>query len=301
MKPGIYHMDPREYQRDRTALSSTWARKLLPPTGNAAKFKYLWEHGDIRKAEYDLGSAAHLVVLGRGSELVVVDKPDWRTREAQDAKKDAHIAGQIPLLTEDLDTVEEMAAALRAHPIASNLLEPGTGDAEIAFFWEDVDIKAEFGDSIMRRCMLDWYSHKRDTRYGRLFIPEYKTTKSAERTKFMKSVKDYGYHVQAAWARAAYKALGVDDDPAFVWIAQEKDPPYLVNVIAPDSETLMWGEYLADHALRIFRKCRIEDAWPGYSEDIEVGALPGYATRDHEETLLYLEKFLKRPEGALPL
>jgi hypothetical protein len=123
--PAIVDGLPAEaYHADRTSISSSGLRALLNP-GCPAQFKYDRDHPQAPKKEFDLGHAAHLYVLGEGPELEVIDFPDWRKKDAQIQRDEAYLAGKVPLLTKDHDMVQEMAAAIRQHPIAGPLFTPG--------------------------------------------------------------------------------------------------------------------------------------------------------------------------------
>ena len=57
-EPGIYEMTNEEYHSHRYALSSSGARKLLPPSCPAI-FRYEQDHPQPPKKVFDIGSAAH--------------------------------------------------------------------------------------------------------------------------------------------------------------------------------------------------------------------------------------------------
>jgi hypothetical protein len=267
---GVYDMDEATYHGDPVpggSLSSSGARKLLPPSC-PARFAYEREHPPAPKDVFDLGAAAHSLVLGKGAQVTVVEADDWRTKAAKDARAEARDAGYVPLLTAEWAQVQAMAAAIRAHPLASALLCRGDVQAEQSYFWHD----EAFG--IWRRARFD------SARQGpnRLIITDYKTTTSADPASFARSVANYGYHQQAAWyLDAADACLG--EDAAFVFVAQEKTPPYLVTVCELDGPALLAGVTLNRRAMEIYRDCTEAGAWPGYQPDdgIALISLPSWA------------------------
>lgn len=290
--PGVYDIPPAEYHADPVAggsLSSTGARKLLPP-GCPAKFKYWLTHPDPPSKAMDFGSAAHRMVLGAGADIVEIDAMDYKTKDAQEAKKAAYAAGQIPLLPDQMDKVQEMATAIWDHPLAAKILDPATGKPEQTIVWrEEIQWrpgpKAEFEyTTVWRRALVDFLSRLR-TADGRLIVPDYKTCDSADKTEFMKSAAKFGYHQQAPWYIDAVRAVGLAEDVCYLLVAQEKDPPYLVNVIELDPETLMWGRELNDYSLQIYAECAATNTWPGYPHEVQLGRLPKYAQYAAEEIL----------------
>lgn len=292
-QPGVYDIPAAQYHADPVAggsLSSTGARKLLPP-GCPAKFKYWLTHPDPPSKELDFGSAAHRLVLGAGADIVEIDAMDYKTSAAQEAKKAAHAAGKIPVLPEQLDRIQDMATAIWDHPLASKMLDPRTGKPEQTIVWQSEiqwrpHPKAPWEyRMVWRRALIDHLSRLRMAD-GRLIVPDYKTCKSAEKTAFMKSAGDYGYHQQGPWYIDAVRAAGLAEDVCYLLIAQEKDPPYLVNVIELDeTNTLMYGRDLNDYSLQIYAQCTATNSWPGYPAEIQLGHLPKYAQYAAEEIL----------------
>jgi hypothetical protein len=278
--PGVYNLPLDVYLADPVpagSLSSSGARKLLPPNC-PARYRYEREHPPTPKPEYDLGHAAHLHALGAGPDLVVVDAADWRTKAAREARADAHTAGKVPLLAAEHDEVVAMAAALRAHPVASRLLHRDAGWPEQSLFWVDKPT------GVWRRARLDWLPKPSP---ARLIIPEYKTCRSAEPGRLQRAIHEYGYHQQAAWYLAGVQALGLAEQAAFafVFIFQEKDPPFLVTVAELDAVALRIGSWLNRQALNLYRECVHTGRWPGYSDDVESIPLPPYIENRYAEEI----------------
>lgn len=274
--PGVYAMSNDDYHADPVpggSLSSSGARKLLPPSC-PAMFRHEQLNGQAHKATFDFGHAAHQMVLGNGPDIAVIDAGDWRTKAAKEARDEAYAAGQVPLLPGDYEQVTAMADALRQHPIASALLDPTKGTAEQSLFWYD----PVFG--VWRRARLDWLPHKTG---GRMIVADYKTTISAEPAAIKKAVFNYGYHQQADWYLDGVQELGLADNPAFLFVFQEKTAPYLVTVTELDAESLMWGRTLNHKAIDLYRRCVDTGQWPGYADrEVILADLPGWAIKQYE-------------------
>jgi hypothetical protein len=284
-EPGVYTIPEDAYHADPVpgrSLSSSGAKKLLPPSC-PAKFKHDRDHGQAPKQAFDFGHAAHAKVLGVGAPVVIVQKTakdgtksdaeDYRTKSAQEHCDEIRASGATPLLASEKAQVDGMAAALTEHPVASALFDPDHGEPEQSLFWHDL----RFG--VMRRCRLDWLPAPRN---GRLILADYKTTVSAEPGSFRRSMANFGYHMQAAWNLDLAVALGCgDESSAFLFVAQEKTPPYVVSVFEPDAEALRLGRRRNDLALEVFSECMSTDTWPAYVPDVALISLPPWATYDY--------------------
>lgn len=269
-EPGVYpELDEAGYHADPVpagSLSSGGARTLIEP-GGPAKYDYARRHPRTTSTKpFDLGHAVHTETLGVGAPLAVVDAADWRTKAAREAKTAAYAAGQTPILADDYQRVKVMADAVRAHELAGPLIT-AEGDTEQSLFW--VDDKT----GVWCRARHDKATRNRT---GRLLIIDLKTCENAYEGAFGKSVAAYGYHQQDAWYRDAATALGLDDDPAFLFIAVEKAAPHLVNVIQLDPEALDVGRRRNRAALDLYADCTRTGRWPGYTTGIATVALPAY-------------------------
>ncbi|MFD3574731.1 PD-(D/E)XK nuclease-like domain-containing protein [Streptomyces sp. NPDC058644] len=276
-EPGIYQMTNEEYHSHRYALSSSGARKLLPPSCPAI-FRYEQDNPQPVKKVWDIGNAAHKLVLGNGPKLVKIDAEEWRTNKVKDEVANVRAAGHIPLKPSEHRQVHDMADALRRHPVASLLFDPERGTPEQSLFWRDDRT------GVMRRARLDWLPNPRT---GRLIIPDYKTCRSANPEKLAKDIDEYGYHQQDDTYRSGAQALGIaDEDAAFVFVCQEKTAPYVITVVEVTATARRIGAARNRRALETFAECTTSGYWPGYSDDVVPLALPGWAeTRD---TLEYL-------------
>lgn len=278
-KPGVYDDIPEAvYHRDPVpggSLSSSGARKLLPPSCPAL-YKYEQDHKPPHKKVWEIGTAAHQLVLGTGPELVVIDAPRWDTNATKAEVAAIREAGNVPLKRGEHDQVQAMAAELKRHPIAGALFQPGTGRAEQSLFWKDPQT------GVICRARFDWLPTP--VKGKRLIIGDYKTCRKAEPRALSKAIAEHGYHQQDDFYRMGARALGIaDDQSSFVFVFQEKNPPYLVTVVELDTVARRIGAERNRRALETYARCKAEDRWPGYSDDIEHLPLPPWAERDHDE------------------
>ena len=268
-QPGVYDLTAAEYFADPVpcgSLSSTGARKLLPPSCPAL-FAYAREHPPTPKREFDIGHAAHLLVLGKGAGLAVIPYATYRSKAAQEAQAAAHAAGKIPVLKHEHEQVLAMAAALWTNTQAAKLFV--SGQPEQVLVWIDE------ATGVWCRAMLDWLNGEE--------IVDYKTSVSASPSVLPRKVAEYGYHQQEAFYLAGVRALGLAVEPQFTFVFQEKTPPYLVTVRGLDDDALAIGAARNRLALEIYRDCTDAGVWPGYGDDIEVLSLPPWARRGYDE------------------
>lgn len=273
-EPGVYDIPDHAYHADPIpggSLSSTGARKLLPPSC-PAKLRYEVDHPPTPTPEFDFGHAAHRMVLGTGPDIAVVHAADWKTKAAQQQRLEAHAEGKAPVLVDEYDRVMGMAAAIRQHPLASALFDPAHGQAEQSLFWVDR------ATDVWLRARLDWLP---DPRAGRLMCVDYKTAASASPDAIQRTVYQYGYHQQADFYLTGVRALGLSADPVFLFVFQEKTPPYLVTVAELSAVALQVGHDLNRRAINTYAQCRAEDRWPGYSDDVEMVSLPPWVEKQH--------------------
>ena len=263
MDAAAYHAHP--------ALSSTQARWILDCP---AKYRWRIDNPPDPTVTMHFGSAAHRLVLGEGPDYVTVDAPDWRTADARRQREEANAAGAPAILAHEMTVIRDMAAALWSHPTAGRLLaRPGTSEAVL--LWSDPD------NGVHCRAMLDRLPGLNPPA-TRSIITDYKTTRDASPRGFARAVATYGYHVQAAWYLDAVAANGLGVDAVFVFIAQEKDPPYLVGVYQLDQEDLALGHRMAAKSRRVYRDCTLSGTWPGYALEPVTLRLPYWATYEEE-------------------
>jgi len=268
---GIYDIPNEEYHRDPYlggSLSCSGAKRLIPPS-TPAHFDHQRKHGQPPKAVFDLGHAAHTLVLSEGAEIEVVPGDRWDTNVAKAAVAEARAAGRIPLKEKDYEIVQAMAEKIRAHPIASALFKPGSGKAEQSLFWRDVQ------SGVIRRARLDWLPNPNPN--GRLIIPDYKTTHNANPIAAQKTMNDWDYALQADWYEDGVEELGLSNEAVLVLVMQEKTPPYEVAVYQPDATAMRIAQWRNRTAINIYAECTQSGRWPGYSDDVELLALPGWA------------------------
>lgn len=269
IEPGIYPDIPdTEYHAAKDILSSSGARRLITSTPR----KFYEEMTTVRpyNPAFEIGHAAHTLVLTVGDPFEVVDADSWRTKDAKAARDAALQAGNTPLLAKEYAQVRAMADAILDHPVAGELFTRNDTTSEQSLYWKD----EQTGVACRARPDLavnDWS-----------LIVDYKTTVSADPREFAKSIAKYGYHQQQAWYCEAVETLtGIR--PEFVFVCQEKTPPYEVSLIQLDADAVRIGGRLNEDARSIYAACMDSGVWPSYPTSVQVVGLPAWALRQADQ------------------
>jgi hypothetical protein len=260
--PGIYEgiRDAEYHQWD--ALGSTDLKTLA--THPAGVFRYRKENPRTGVAAFDVGTAAHALILeGREDAVTVVDAPDWRSKAARDAR-DA--APGVALLVSEWDAVRRMRDAAMGNPDAAALLTGHT---------PEVSLRVD-ADGMRFKGRLDaWHPEKR-------VIVDLKTTRDASPRGFGRAAAEYGYHAQAAHYHDMTEVLTGHAHDYYI-VAVEKDRPHVTAVYEVLHDHLAAGRQVLREALETYRAARDADEWPTRHEQQPL-ELPSWAYPDMEMT-----------------
>ena len=249
-----YHADPAVSASHLHAVAKSpqayWAR-FLDPNRPAVE----------PTAAMRFGSLTHCATLEPDELLQRYGvAPDRRTKEGKAQAEAMTQQGIEPVAQSDLTTALSIAAAVRNHPVAAELLS--YGKAEQSFWWTDADT------GMRCKCRPDWYQNST--------VVDLKTTTDASPAGFARSVASYRYHVQAA-----HYLSGLHGAERFVFIAVEKTYPYAVGVYELDEAALTEGHALRHRDMRRIQTCQAGARWPGFTDDaIALLSLPRWAFDD---------------------
>ena len=174
-----------------------------------------------------------------------------------------------PILKEDeLEQLTGMHTALMNSEIANTLIFHSS-DVELSGFWHEPEY------DLWGKCRFDIISHELKV------VGDYKSVADASPEKFSKSFYNYGYDIQCAWYDRGLKKISKNQYD-FVYIVQEKDPPYAVccyRIPRADGYTNDDGEFIItgkgpmeigqikiEKALANISHSFRENTWPGYPE-----------------------------------
>lgn len=270
--PGIHDLPAKVYHSDpcpAPSLSSSIATTLLERSP-----RHAWQaHPRLNpyksreeKRIYDIGTAAHALLLEGRQVVQVIDAADWRTSAAKEAREEAYTAGKVPLLPHEHAEVQAMVAAARSqldmHADAGpTIFAAGEGLPEQTLAWREPHDAPRDGQYVWCRALVDWLPSD-----GSQILWDYKTTGGSAHPDVWtrNQLWGLGKDIQPAhYMRGAEIALGWDR-PEFRFVVQEQKPPFALSVIALTPGGLDLARRRWREALDIWTECLLADRWPGY-------------------------------------
>ncbi len=234
------------YSCDRYISNSMLSHISVSPE----HFRFMMDNPQPATPAMKLGSAIHMNILQPAEfhkYYGVSPKFDRRTKQGKEDYKNFinNNLSKTIISESDFELIEQITLKTMRDNTVNRLL--CNGEAEKIITWvnnhHEVDCKG----------MLDY--HRDD------MIIDIKTTKDASYNGFMKSVKKYKYHKQAAFYMDAVKAY------RFIIIAIEKTPPFAINIFELSDDMIDEGRDMYNHELEIWNYCVQTDYWPGPGYD----------------------------------
>lgn len=284
--PGIYtHIPLESYHGAETCPEFSISGSDLKAFADCP-LKYWWN--SRLNPEKPERKATRALNFGAAIHDAIAIGPDWAKRfiitpedfserfvnkfaEFMPRYRDALAEGRIPLKQVDFDRIEPMLAALQRHDLVRALYADGIVEATMA--WQDKET------GIWLRARPDFLPTAHS------IIPDYKSAADASPTAFQKSILNYRYHWSAALIDDGIRELYGERPDSFVFIVQEKEAPYVVQLVTLDPYALGWGRVQVRQQLRRLADLLAKDpkTWPAYGEEIEVVGLPRWETAQLEQ------------------
>jgi exodeoxyribonuclease VIII len=228
----LIDMPNEEYHSYREYISASQIKDLL-------KNPYLFFHPQPQEHKYvfDIGSAIHSLILepeNFDNEFAVAPKVDKRTtkgkQEWNDFKESSQ--GKTIIESDDFDNLIQLQKSVLSIPEVVKLLKDGV--SEKSFFTTLQD------------------GTKKKVRPDRLrednIIIDVKSCRDASPDAFKRDIATYKYYVQAAYY---IDVLGAKE---FIFLAVEKEPPYMVGLYVLTPEDLDRGRELIEKALKLSKQ-----------------------------------------------
>lgn len=267
-------MTDREYrEHEGISRSQLWKIRESPE-----KFKYAMEHPEEPTPALLFGQVVHKLILEPedfDSDFIVMPEIDKRTKEGKAAWAEFQeaAAGRQIVKQADYQKAQDMVSALQTVPMIQTLL---AGKHEVPLFWTDpmtgepckvrLDILHDLGD--------------------RLLIVDYKSSNDATTETFTRSAINYGYDFQAGMYEEGTRQNYGDRKIDFLFIVQEKDPPYAANVLRADERFTQRGFDTFRELLGIYHDCNTTGNWYGYlgrDDMLNTLSLPAWLAKDDQE------------------
>lgn len=298
-EPAVYSLLPRLEYEGMDRRNSSLCKAVAGHTP---------AHGWNRFLSPNRPANRNVAALRQGTYFhqAVLEKPLWDTAQvtssgtttkayaAELAKAEAD--GVLLVQEAEHKLINDMAAALLAHPTLGPLFEPTPEYLalnELTLTWQDPATGEEC------KARLDAV---RVTDHGVTCL-DLKTCVDASPSEFGRSAAKYLYTLQGAmYADALYycskpleKLLSLPEGSltgrpvTFQFVCVEKEAPHLIaSYLLMDGQAAM-GRELYRKALKLIREATISGEWAGYSLDPQPLQLPGWAIRQHDN-LLYSDE-----------
>lgn len=237
------------------------------------KFKYYREHPPEPTPSLIFGQVVHKWVLQPESfwdEFTILPDIDRRTREGKAVYAEflEQAAGKTIIAADMLRQAQEMRDALLKNDYCRKLL---SGVKETPYFWVDEMTGVEC------KCRCDVVTEIN----GLSVIVDMKSTTNASTEIFMRDAVKYGYMMQAAMYSEGVKA-STGKEHLFVFVVQEKEPPYAVNVLQADALFVQYGYDVFRECIGVYADCMKTGEFYGYLgkfDTINTLSLPSYLAK----------------------
>jgi hypothetical protein len=280
LREGIHVIDAETYHQDpapKPSLSSHLAAVLLNQSPSHAAMAHPRLNADFvedRDPRFDLGRAAHALMLEGSAIFEIIDAPNWKFEAARDERQAVSRAGKVALLEHEWAQVSAMVKSARAQlrQTADAYSAFRDGEAERTLIWQDDETK------IWCRARLDWLQRKRG------FVFDYKTTAGSASPKVwsQRQLPEIAADIQAAfYVRGLKKLLGREFQ--FRFICQEVAPPYAVSVVGLSPAALEIAAMDVQAAIDLWRACQRRQKWPGYPTRTFFAEAPAWRQKDQQD------------------
>lgn len=255
-----YHADPSVSKHRLDLVRRSINHYLHPPKFDSPALEF--------------GTWAHSIVLEPddfAARLVEVDVKGKTTKTFKEAKAAAP-PGSFVMTSQELHQLQQLAAAVKRHPIAEEMLAPDAPGAliEPSFFWKDTRTQIDC------KCRPDYVCDR--------WIVDFKTCQTAAAKDFERDAAKYRYHVQAAWYSHGVSMVTGEHPKRFLFVAVEKRPPYGVAIFEyhPEALNIALADALIDLQKIANYRANSKTAWTGYPLTIQKLNLPRWA---HDEVI----------------
>lgn len=257
-------MSQNDY-RAHDGISSTDLKRMAQ---SMVHYKYFHDNPEDKDTPaLQFGRAYHKYCLEPydfDNEFVVAPNIDRRTKLGKEAWNNFILENEgKEVISEDLlNTIDAMRKTLYATPFAKKLIY---GEHEKSFFWADEETGVEC------KCRPDSFG----CIGNQPICVDLKTCQCAETDKFMRDAAKLCYDIQAAHYCDGLES-NLNKNFIFVFVAQEKQPPYAVNILQADEFFMRSGREVRTSLLETYNKCMEMGEWPaymGFSDDMKIGSL----------------------------
>lgn len=271
--PGIFRLSSEDYHRDVVvvpSLAAHTAHTIL----TKSPFHAWYEHPRLNpgytpkeSGNFDLGAAAHALILEGEDRMQVIRAKDYKSNEAKAAREAARESGRHPVLEARYPDVLAMREAfLRAMRACADLkgVDLEKCDTERSLVWKT--------RGVWKRARLD-----APTVDGRIILDLKTTDGSANPETWIRTMLNMGAHIQARHYIEGHVHTGGDEDVKFIFGVQESVPPYATSFIGLPPEFIDFANAQYMEAENIWRDCMESGRWPAYPSRVCWADVPTWA------------------------
>lgn len=272
MEPGIFNLTAEQYHADPAptpSLSCSIAKIIIDQSPLHAWHQHSRLNPNYEREEdsrFDLGSAAHMMLLEKREDAIhVVNADDWRAKAAKEERDAARANGQFPVLERHYGDIVAMTQAAKNYVSNSELAGIfETGAAEQTVMWQENDV---------------WYRCRPDLMTPHMTL-DYKSTASAEPEFITRQIGRMGYDMQHSFYTRGIAA--VTSERPFIFLFQEVTKPYACSLVGLSNTYKELGRMKVKRAMDTWEKCLKSDTWPAYSNHIIYSEPTAWSLADEE-------------------
>lgn len=260
MQPGIYDGIPEDQYHASPGVSKSRLKRF-----SEAPAKVLVPLRTTKAME--TGTLLHSLLLEPvrfESSYFVTDLERLDPRTAAYKDEETRAQGRRLVKRAEYDEACRMRDAAMLHPIVREMVVPELL-VEQSAYWIDAPSK------LLCRGRMD------GIHLGYRAVLDYKTTENAGPREFARTAANFRYEWQDAMYREGIRRAAGWDVDVFLFIAQEKSPPYLTACYEIEPSDRERGADQVCELLLRYAECERTGIWPGYSDKIEMLKLPAWA------------------------
>lgn len=272
-KPGIFFgVSEADYRADpcpSPSLTQSLCKILIERSPRHAwtecpRLNPHYEPDDDTK--FDVGNAAHRLILGRGKDFEIVQAEDWRTKAAKEARETAADEGKIGILQHQFEQASEMVTAAWAQLHRHEDKDAFTaGNGEVMIAWQE--------DGIWFRSLVDWLHDDLRT------VDDYKSSGMSMAPHVIGlRAEAAGWHVQAAFIERGLDLLDAAGAGRrlYRFIGQETDKPHALTVMHMSECWMTMGRKKVQACIDMWRAAIGRNTWRDYGTRAVIPEYPGF-------------------------
>lgn len=282
-KPGLYldipesdyHADPIvEPSASRSILKILYERTPRHASANHPRLPHFQR--EDKEDKFSLGTAVHSTILNRGAKIVECPFDSWRTNDSKAMRESAKLAGKVPLLTDQVERVHAMNAAILAQlgdfPELAGAFDPAFGVPESMAAY--IDPVAGW-----TRVLIDWLGKD-------LAVTDLKTTDiPLSEEKLGRHCDSMGYEWQHAITERALTHLYPELRGRFqmTFLFAETKYPHAIMPIRLPNDAIARGRHHVAEAMRKWAECKAANNWPAFSGEVKTVDYPPWGIAGYDE------------------